>query len=237
MMSEAQSLVRLQEIDLQATRLRAKLADMPQAKTLAAIAKKTEEVSEKSKKVSAMRSECELEMQALVDEDAELVSRGEDLEVKIAESSEFRQISSLTRELEGVAKRRNKVAFDHGKLSDRIAKISAVEDQIADALAKLDAQRASVEAEIESTAADAKARLEELAAEFEAQARTLGQDTLKKFAAVKASKGGIAVATLQGTHCSVCRVELPEGKLIALTTGPEITECPNCHRMMVVEKG
>lgn len=237
MMSEAGALVRLQEIDLEMARIRNRLSEMMELAALKEILGKIDAVSDKSKQVSAMRSDCEVEMQALVDEDEELQLRAAEIEEKIEESGEYREISNLTRELEGVAKRRNKVEFDHGKLVERVDKISQVEDQIADAMAKLEKQKASIEDDIRTKSADMNARLEELSAEFEAQSAEIGAETLERYQAVKASKNGIAVGVLQESHCSICRVELPEGKLKALLSGDEVAECPNCRRILVVRKG
>lgn len=237
MMSEAKALVKLQQIDLEVVRLRNKLQEMPQFKTLKETLAKIDAVMEKSKQVSAMRSDCELEMQALVDEDEELQLRAAELEKKIDESTEYREISNLTLDLEGVAKRRNKVEFDHGKLVERVDKISQVEDQIDAAMAKLEAQKDAIESEIRESSGDMNARLEELKAEFEEAVMEVGSETVERYNRLKESKNGIAVGVLEDSHCSICRVELPEGKLAALMSGPEVAECPNCHRILVVEKG
>ncbi len=236
-MSEANDLVKLQEIDLDMMRLRRKLKELPQIESRRKVIAKLDEVQEKSKKISAMRSECELEMHKLADEDHELLQKAERLEKEIQELSDFRSVTHRTRDLEGISKRRNKIDFDLAKLSERVQKISSVEDQISETNKKLDAQRVKLDSEISAISNDAAAKMAELEAEYSTAASGISHETLSRYENLKKTKNGIAVGVLQGEHCSVCRVEFPEGKLVKLFNGPEITTCPQCHRILVVTKG
>ena len=235
-MSDASALIKLQEIDLTRLRLRRRSEEMPELQALKQVLVKIDEVGEKSKQISAMRSNAEVEMQRLVDEDAELVEKAEGIEAEIEQSADYRLVQSLTTELESIAKRRNKVEFDHGKLVERIAKISAVEDQVSDAFAKLEAKRAKLEERISAETDEINASLEELAGEREDIVASLPADIMAEYERLRESKNGIAVGILQDGHCSACRVSFPEGKLVGLQAGPEVATCPQCHRILIVEK-
>ncbi|MGI6221325.1 MAG: zinc ribbon domain-containing protein [Coriobacteriales bacterium] len=235
-MSDARALIKLQEIDLTRLRLARRSEEMPELQALKQILGKIDEVSEKSKQISALRSNAELEMQQLVDEDADLVEKAAGIEAEIEQSADYRLVQSLTLELEGVAKRRNKVEFDHGKLAERIEKISAVEDQVADANSKLEAKRAALEEKISAETDEINASLASLAEEREGIASSLPADIMAEYDRLCESKNGIAVGVLQDGHCSACRVEFPEGKLVGLQAGPEVATCPQCHRILIVER-
>lgn len=235
-MSDASALIKLQEIDLTRLRLKRRTEEMPELKALGQVQGKIAEVGEKSKQISAMRSNAEVEMQQLVDEDAELVERAAGIEAEIEQTADYRIVQSLTTELEGIAKRRNKVEFDHGKLAERIEKISGVEDQVADALSKLEANRAKLEEKISAEMEDIRASLASLEEEREGLAASLPAETMAEYDRLSISKNGIAVGILQEGHCSACRVEFPEGKLVGLQAGPEVATCPSCHRILIVER-
>ena len=235
-MSDARALIKLQEIDLTRLRLRRRAQEMPELQALKQILDKIDEVGEKSKQISAMRSSAEVEMQQLADEDDELEKRAEALNKEISETADFRIVQNLTSELEGIVKRRNKVEFDTGKLSDRIEKISGVEDQVSDAFAKLEAKRAKLEEKITAATEEIDATLEELAGEREGIVASLPADIMAEYERLRESKNGIAVGVLQEGHCSACRVSFPEGKLVGLQAGPEVATCPQCHRILIVER-
>lgn len=235
-MSEASLLKELQQVDLEILRISKKLQDLPERELLAKARKKLAEVGEKSKQVSAMRSSCEVEMQKLSDEDDELAKRADALQNDIDTCSDYRMVEKLTRDLEGVAKRRNKVEFDHGKLVERADKISEVEDQVAEATAKFEAQEASCVEKINEAEGTVRSQIDDLKGQHKAIAAQLPQELLDEYAKLIRSKNGIAVGTLEGDHCSACRVEFPEGKLLQLRNGPEVTRCPQCHRILVVDK-
>ena len=235
-MSDARALIKLQEIDLTRLRLRRRAQEMPELQALKQILDKIDEVGEKSKQISAMRSSAEVEMQQLADEDDELEKRAEALNKEISETADFRIVQNLTSELEGIVKRRNKVEFDTGKLSDRIEKISGVEDQVSDAFAKLEAKRAKLEEKITAATEEIDATLAELAGEREGIVASLPAEIMAEYERLRESKNGIAVGVLQEGHCSACRVEFPEGKLVGLQAGPEVATCPQCHRILIVER-
>ncbi|MGI6217309.1 MAG: zinc ribbon domain-containing protein [Coriobacteriales bacterium] len=235
-MSEAEALVKLQDIDLEKLRLKKKLEDMPQAATLEKIENKIEEVTGKSRQISAMRSSCEVEMQKLADEDENLIGRADELQGNVEATSDFRAIDRYSKELEGIAKRRNKVEFEHDKLVERANKISSVEEQVADAMSKLEAQKEKYQKQIDEIKEEVESGIEKLDAEYDDMKSKVSQGVLEKYEHIRDAKNGIAVGVLQGSHCSVCRVEFPEGKLMQLHSGPTITTCPQCHRILIVEK-
>ncbi len=235
-MSDAKALIKLQEIDLDILRMAKSLSDMPQLDARKKVTAKLQEVEAKSQQISAMRSNSELEMQKLIDEDSALVEKANMLEEEIKNTTDFRVVTNLTRELEGIAKRRNKVEFDHNVLAERVGKISAVEDQIADALKKLNNKLSAIDEEIANIKEEIDAKLEKAKSARAKTESLISIDFIEQYERLRKTKSGIAVGVLQENHCSVCRVELPEGKLVKLQSGPEINTCPQCRRILIIEK-
>ncbi len=55
---------------------------------------------------------------------------------------------------------------------------------------------------------------------------------LARYEALKKSRGGRAVASLDGRVCGVCRVELPTGDLARARAGQELVQCNSCRRII-----
>ncbi len=55
---------------------------------------------------------------------------------------------------------------------------------------------------------------------------------LARYEALRKSRGGRAVATLDGRVCGVCRVELPTGDLARARAGQELVQCNSCRRII-----
>ncbi len=235
-MSEADLLKELQTVDLEILRINKKLRDIPEHEALAKVVKTLEEIEEKSKQISALRSNCEVEMQKLSDEDVQLAKRSKDLQAEIGVTADFRMVDRLNRDLEGIGKRRNKIEFEHDKLVERSEKISTLEDQVQSVRQKHEADEKKLRNKIAESEESVRAEMEKLDSKHKKIASKLSSELLDLYDKTAASKGGIAVGVLQDNHCSACRIEFPEGKLTHLNAGPEITKCPQCHRILIVQK-
>ena len=55
---------------------------------------------------------------------------------------------------------------------------------------------------------------------------------LARYEALRKSRGGRAVASLDGRVCGVCRVELPTGDLARARAGQELVQCNSCRRII-----
>ena len=235
-MSEASLLRELQHIDLEILRISKKLHDIPEREALEKVVKTLSEIGEKSKQISALRSNCEVEMQKLSDEDVQLAKRAKELQAEIDANVDFRIVDRLTRDLEGIAKRRNKVEFEHDKLIERSEKITALEDQVLEVTRKHESEESELRERIAQAENSVQSKMSELKSQHDKVASQLPSETLEEYTKIAKAKGGIGVGVLQGTHCSACRVEFPEGKLMQLHSGPNITKCPQCHRLLIVDK-
>ncbi|MCR5845624.1 MAG: hypothetical protein K6G78_03560 [bacterium] len=234
-MSQARLIVELQQIDLEAIRLRKKLQELPQRQTLAAITAKLDEVFAKSQQVSRMRDDCELDMMRLSEEEDKLIEKAKGLEERLKSTSDFRMVENLKRDLEGVAKRRNKVEFDSANALERLDKITVVENQVAQAVEKFEGQKAEVEQAIAKVEGEAKDRLTAIITRRAEIMQALPEKLIELYESTRKGKAGIAVATLEDTHCSVCRVEIAKSRIAELRSGPPIAKCPNCGRILVVK--
>lgn len=66
----------------------------------------------------------------------------------------------------------------------------------------------------------------------ERSAGDLPAGLLARYEALRKSRGGRAVASLDGRVCAVCRVELPTGDLARARAGQDLVQCNSCRRII-----
>ncbi len=77
-----------------------------------------------------------------------------------------------------------------------------------------------------------RTRLQELQAERDKTRALLDRNVLALYDALRAQKGGQALAPLRDGLCQVCRVALPSFKIQSVETGETIITCEGCGRIL-----
>ena len=101
--------------------------------------------------------------------------------------------------------------------------LERVQEEQAELLGELSAEKASLEAQVAALAAE----VEETRQEIEPAHRQL-YDSLRE-----QMRGGIAVTTVKGTECSVCGVELTSQDKQRVSRG-QVRTCTTCHRILYI---
>ena len=234
-MSEGTELLELQEADFSLLRLRKQLDEIPQRAKLAEVSSKRMEVQLKAEQVSTMRADSERETKRLQDEGVVLRGKMVEAQCQIAESSDYREVAALSKEIEGLAKRAEKIEFESLKYMERADKITGVEAQVSDALAELARQETELQAELEQRKQDLMDEARRIKAKREQLVKGISAELLGRYDRAVAAKNGVGAAYLEGDHCSGCRVQLTDGQLAKLSKESEIASCPYCHRLLVIQ--
>jgi uncharacterized protein len=87
-------------------------------------------------------------------------------------------------------------------------------------------------AELKTTEPDLLSEIADLKGIRSGQASQVPPSLLARYETLRKSKGGRAVATLDGHLCSACRVELPVGDQGRAKSGQEIVQCNSCRRII-----
>jgi predicted nucleic acid-binding Zn-ribbon protein len=233
-MSDAKILLDLTAADHTLLRLKKQLDELPQRAKLIELRTKRAEVETKAKQIAQMRKECEQAIKLLQDEETMLREKTVEAQAQIDRTSNYKEVSALTREIEGFARRTEKIEFDALKQFERSDKISQVEKQVSGALTKLLKQDEELLASYQAQAGAFKKEALTAQQLREKLAKELSPDLLKRYEKAREAKGGLGAAHIEGTHCSGCRVEFTEGQLAKFKAGKDINECPYCHRLLVV---
>ena len=234
-MSDASVLLELAKADYLILKIKKQLEELPQRAQLLELRTKKAEVDAKAEQVLQMRRESERTIKALQDDEETVRERTARAQSRANASTNFKEVTAISKEIEGYAKRLEKIEFDSLKQMERIEKISQVEDQVNAALTKLKKQDNELLTVYQAKAGALKREISKAQELRESLAKELPGDLLARYVRACESKGGRGAAHIERTHCSGCRVELTEGQLEKLSNGTEIGECPYCHRLLVVQ--
>ncbi len=118
-------------------------------------------------------------------------------------------------------------------LSDLKANLQKAEKNANLTAEKLEAELKSQQESFDSETSELKSHVLDLKAQRDAAASEVAPEHLETYEGARKRFGGLAVETLNGNVPSICRVKLQPSLFHDLSHGPEITECPYCHRMLI----
>ncbi len=235
-MSEAASLLKLQEIDLELLRDAKALKGLPQQKKIQTIELAKKKVASEITKILGQRKDAEI---ALEDLKADL-EHYQDVKAQVTAEVEagehtHRELRDYEQSLTSLAKRIERCEYDMPSYQAELDKLVLAEKNANLTLAKLDEEKAAQEASYNEQASELKASIRERSREREAAAADVTPEHMAAYEAARKRFGGLAVETLTMNVPSVCRVKLQPSLYHDLSRGPKITECPYCHRILICE--
>jgi len=234
-MSQQSSLLRLQEVDLQLMRIRKTLAAMPQQEKLRAIALAKRKVATQLKQIVGVRKDIEIELEDNETDHAKIVATTADVRERVTERIQgYRQIQDLEAQLPSLAKRQEKLEFVRLDIEERLDKARRAERNARELGERLLSEERAQTESYEHDSAELQAQARILEQERATLVKDLSEEVLATYDAAVKRFGGLAVESLSSNVPSTCRVKLQPAIFQKLQRGPRITECPYCHRMLVV---
>ena len=233
-MKETEALLGLQKIDLELMRYAKTLRAMPQTKKIDAAKLARKKIASQLAKIVGQRKDCEMEIedneaehQRMADKTAEIQAAYE------GGQATYREVQDLERNLTSLAKHREKLEFSHRELVAKLDKLKLAENTAHAVDDRLQEEVAALEESFRQDTADIAAKVAELKQEREHCLRNMSDSVKADYEAAFKRFGGLAVESLNGNVPSICHVQLQPSQFGDIKKGPEITECPYCHRMLV----
>lgn len=234
-MSDIKVLEQLQACDTAYVRLEKELESLPEAKQIMDCRAKRRELKGKQDQVVELSDEVDSKLSKLQAEEERVIAKIAELQSTLDSTSDYRVSQSVTKDMQGQVKRQESIALEQNELLERQIKVDKLAAQVAGMLAKLDHSEQHLTDDFKKKGGEIKERMGRSLAERKALLVQLDAQLASKYESIRKEKGGIALARLDGDHCSVCSTVILTGQLAKLKKGPALTECPNCHRLMVVE--
>lgn len=233
-MSEASALLELQSLDLEILRAKKRLEELPEKRAILEVRNKQREVAELRHKADLLVAKLTSDLKAHQDEISTLTEKIAAEQTKVMETTDHRAVTSITREMDGLKRRQDKIEMESLALMERIDKAKTQTATIDGALSQLAEKESAAVARFKSVGGALQREIATFEADRQAVADKLPKDTLARYETVRASKGGVGVGRLEGDACSACRMSLPAERVRELQTGPDVAVCPQCRRILVV---
>jgi predicted nucleic acid-binding Zn-ribbon protein len=235
-MKETDALVRLQEIDLAVMRDKRLLANMPQTKKLNAVMAAQKKLSGELSKLVGLRKDAEMDLEDNEANHQKYLNMTAEVQEKYTSSTVgYRELADLESQLTYFAKRIEKLEFQHKDLLARAEKVRGAETNARALDKRLREEGRALVDSLKEQATAIEQEIENLTKEREEVVTHLSEKNLAWYAEASKRFQGLAVETLRGSQPSVCRVTVPASSFGDIRRGPDIVECPYCHRILVTD--
>ncbi|MHB1016832.1 MAG: zinc ribbon domain-containing protein [Coriobacteriia bacterium] len=237
-MTEGEALIALMEQDRALDRAAKALDELPEKQAILKLRHRLKEIEVVADKARAYLKTANAMVARAADEVALVDAKIETEQAKVLSGSvtDSKELQNLTREIAALGRRKDQLEREELNLMEKAetgeAQVARVEATLAEGHAKEQSLIASFKVrggEMQTEIAHLKSGREAMVAELDAQ-------LYARYEALRETKRGLAVGVLQGSLCSACRTEIPGGQRQGLEEGPEIGECPNCRRMIIVRR-
>lgn len=236
-MTVADTLVRLQEVDLELLKHASTLSAMPQRKRLQTIELAARKVATELKGIVGQRKDAETEIADA--EEALAHYREKTVEVQAAADAgehTHREIRDFEQQLTSLAKRIEKSEYTLRPLREQLERLERAEKNARATSERLEAERTATEAALADGSSSLRAEIVRLSNERSDLAGRLAPELLERYEVARKRFKGLAVERLHGNVPSVCRVKLQPSQFHDLSQSEEITECPYCHRILITSE-
>lgn len=235
-MSLPRTLLGLQECDLEIARTRKELEELPERREILEVRRKIAEVQALRARAEEVAHQLDRSISANTDEvtgiDEKIAAVQSSLDT--GRASNPREVHNLSREMDALRRRKDKVEVDTLGLMERAENTREQAAKIEAALEVLAGREQAATARFQEKGAALQERVSQRQEERATLAAELGPELLARYENAAGSKGGIGAARLLEATCSACRMGLPAERVQELRRGPEIGVCPNCRRLLVV---
>jgi hypothetical protein len=240
---QAETLLTLSERDLEIARLQKQLEEMPEKAAILELRHKIKNVEHLSEKARRFIEQANAVLRRLEDESSAIEAHFQTEQTKATsgETSNHKELQNLARELESLRKQKDRKDTEVLTQMETVEAGEARAAQIEAGLAKARAREAQLIAGFQERGGSIQQRLDALSRERAAMAALLRPSLLERYEQTRTLKHGIGVGVLEGSTCSVCRIELPAERAQALRedahrTSDPVGTCPNCHRILIVRE-
>jgi predicted nucleic acid-binding Zn-ribbon protein len=235
-MERSDALRELQDIDLTVARLDRQLSEMPEKRAILEARKRIDDISALADRTDSFVKRVEAEISRLEDDVAMQNAKLQTEQAKLLSGKIVnpREAQAISMELDALRRRKEKT---EGDILDQMEKREKALEQRAKIDEALEAARAKEAELVEGFKGKGGTLQEEIERRGVRRAEiveALDPETLERYERLRAEKSGVAVGVLADGTCRACRMELPADVADELLSGPDVAECPLCHRILVI---
>jgi len=233
---EEKSLLDIQDIDLKLAQLDTQLEKAPHKQRIALMRAKAAEGQKRLALIEKASAELKKQATTLQDEIDELDQRMQIHQATMQQSSDHRAVENLSKELEGLMKQKEKKENTTLQLMEKRSEFDAAHDDTAAKTKQLQEIEAQELAAYKAYYQELKSARTTLLKEREVLAGNTSSAILARYEKTRDVKNGIGVSLYEAGKCGACSVMVPDAKRAEIETTAGIQACPNCKRLLIVEK-
>ncbi len=234
---ELDTLKKLQQVDSDLVRLEKELVNLPQYAAIADTRKKLTDIVKKKVQVQDMLDQAEEKYEALEKEDESLIARQHEVEKNLEENqADYRSVKNYTNDLNTIAKQREKLSVKIQAIEDQLNKINPVMKQIMTACAAQEKREKELIISFKQEGGALQNRIIAAKKARKQLADELSDEVLKVYEQKKTVCGPIALAVMENSSCSACRMKFEVGRLGMVKQDAPLSICPGCRRLLIVQE-
>lgn len=231
-------LLELQRIDSRIAKIEHVLDALPEQQQLDEVENQRRDVAADQDASALELEQANVELRKLDREIDQLGQRRDAEQVRMygGEIQNAKELQSLRAEISSIERR---ISEHEDAMLEVMERVEAAEQTAADLQGRgteLDTRIEELTSARDEAAASHLAELGELKVSRDQQRDLVDEDLLGRYDQVRERMGGgVAVGELREGMCTACRIEMPLAEARALRSGPPLTTCPQCRRLLVVD--
>ncbi len=229
-LADLKRVIELQQVDAKIAELNGRIETYPaRIEALASALKQFIQGHEEHKARLAGNQKQRRDLEGDIQVIREKISKHKDQLYQVKTNEQYK---AMLHEIEGEEANVRRV---EDRILERMIEAEELQKQIADAAARLDGEKARVEAETRELDAHREADLRErdgLLAERRELDGALGEPTRSTYERVRAGRKGVAVAEARDGFCTACHVRLRPQAYNEVRTNEMLVTCENCSRIL-----
>ena len=229
-------LLALQGVDDEIRRLQHQLDGLAEQQTLdelvgqdATLAEGDAELEERLEAVGREQRQVEGEIDALGQRLAEERAR-----LYEGSLSSAREIQAAEAEIASTTRRRGEHEDQLLEVMERVEDLEARHAELREVRASLATRIAEATAARDAAAQELIARIAEVQVRRDPIAAALPTDLRTRYEEAARRSGGTGVGVLKDNACTACRITFPMSEINGYLTGPPLTSCSQCRRLLIV---
>ena len=233
---EELSLLELQEIDIKLGQINEKLEKAPFKQRIVATRAKITEGEKRIELIEAARTDLEKKVSVLQDEVDFISERMKAHQELMQNSSDHREVETISKELESLMKQREKSENQGMNLMEKRSEFGTAQQDTADKTNQLKEIEARELEAYKKYFNELKAVHDALTTQRNALLPEIGKENLLRYENIRTTKHGVGVALYSEGKCGACQVSVPEAQRAEMEAAGGIVTCPSCKRLLIVEK-
>lgn len=235
---DLQQLLDLQGTDSRLARLEHLLDALPEQQQLEEVEAEHRAVGEEHDARQLELERANAELRKLEKEVDQLAQRREAEQVRMygGDIHNAKELQSLRAEITSIERRISDHEDAMLEVLERVETAETASAELEQRRSVLEQRIAELTAARDDAAAGHLAEFGELKVQRDREREAVDAGLLARYDAVRERQGGgVAVGELREGMCTACRIELPLAEVNELRSGPPLTTCPQCRRLLVVD--